>query len=91
MPLFSDRLVALHIHDNPCIHKEDRHMIPFDANIDCDRVTTEIAKANYNKSIMLEIMAHRTQSYLDMGADAFYKRAADSAKKLAAEVESKKH
>jgi len=39
---------------------------------------------------MLEIMAHRTQEYIDMGPDAFYKRAADAARKLADEVESKK-
>ena len=90
MPLFSDKLVAMHVHDNTCIHKEDLHMIPFDGQIDYDRVTTEIAKANYNKSLMLEIMAHRTESYVEMGADAFYERAANAAKKLAREVESKK-
>ena len=90
MPLFSDKLVAMHVHDNTCIHKEDLHMIPFDGQIDYDGVTTEIAKANYNKSLMLEIMAHRTESYVEMGADAFYERAANAAKKLAREVESKK-
>ena len=65
-------------------------MIPFDGQIEYDRVTTEIAKVNYNKSLMLEIMAHRTESYVEMGADAFYERAANAAKKLAREVESKK-
>ena len=90
MPLFGDKLVAMHVHDNPCGHKEDLHMIPFDGLIDYDRVTTEIANANYDRSLMLEIMAHRTQEYMDMGPDAFYKRAADAARKLADEVESKK-
>ena len=90
MPLFGDKLVAMHVHDNPCGHKEDLHMIPFDGLIDYDRVTTEIANANYDRSLMLEIMAHRTQEYIDMGPDAFYKRAADAARKLADEVESKK-
>ena len=90
MPLFGDKLVAMHVHDNTCVHKEDLHMIPFDGSIDYDRVTTEIAKVNYNRSLMLEIMAHRTESYVEMGADAFYERAANAAKKLAREVESKK-
>jgi sugar phosphate isomerase/epimerase len=90
MPLFGDRLVAMHVHDNPCGHKEDLHMIPFDGRIDYDRVTSEIAKVNYGKSLMLEVMAHRTESYVEMGADAFYERAASAARKLAQDVESKK-
>ena len=90
MPLYADKIVALHVHDNFCVHKGDMHMIPYDGLIDFDRVTTQLAEANYNKSLMLEIMAHRTQEYMDMGPDAFYKRAADAAKRLAAQVEYKK-
>jgi sugar phosphate isomerase/epimerase len=90
MPLYSDKIAALHVHDNFCVHKEDLHMIPFDANVDFDRVTTQLAEANYSKSLMLEVMAHRTQKYIDMGSDEFYKKAADAAKKLAADVERKK-
>ncbi len=90
MPLFADRLAALHVHDNHCVHDEDEHMIPYDGTIDFDRVTTEIAKANYGKSLMLETMARRNQAYIDMGADEFYRRASIAARRLADEVEYKK-
>ena len=90
MPLFGDRLAAIHVHDNHCIHKGDVHMIPFDAHIDFDRVTTQLAEANYQKALMLETMAHRYQPYFDMGPDEYYKRAAKAAKRLADEVERKR-
>ena len=90
MPLFGSRLAALHVHDNFCVHMGDRHMIPYDATIDFDRVAAEIAKVNYQKSLMLEVMAHRTDYYVEMGADAFYERAANAAKRLSREIESKK-
>ena len=89
MPLFGDRIAALHMHDNHCEHMGDTHMIPFDGQIDFDRVTTQLAQANYQKAIMLEVMACRTEAYLAMGADAFYEKAAHVARKLAEETERK--
>ncbi len=90
MPLFADKLAALHIHDNHCVHNGDDHMIPYDACIDFDRVTSQIAASNFDKSLMLELIAEKTPQYIEMGADAFYKKAAEVAQKLADEVESKK-
>ena len=90
MPLFGKKIAALHMHDNPCVHMEDRHMLPFDGKIDFDRVALQLAQSNYNKSIMLESMAHRTEAYMEMGADAFYQKAADAARKLADMVEKQK-
>ena len=90
MPLFSDKLVALHVHDNHCVHNGDEHMIPFDASIDFDRVTSQIADSPFDRSLMLELIASKHAPYLEMGADEYYKKASDVAKKLASEIERKR-
>lgn len=90
MPLFSDKLAALHVHDNYCIHNGDNHMIPFDALIDFDRVTSQIADSDFDRSLMLELIAKKHTPYLEMGADAYYKKAAEVAKRLAFEIENKR-
>ena len=43
--MFGDKLKALHIHDN--MPDGDHHMIPYDGNVDFDRVTTQLANSNY--------------------------------------------
>ena len=90
MPLFSDKLVALHVHDNYCEHNDDKHMIPYDASIDFDRVATQIAACDFNGSLMLELIATKNAPYLELGADTYYKRAYDAANRLAQAIESKK-
>lgn len=45
MPMFGDRLAALHIHDNPCHHNEDLHMIPGDGKIDYRRMAELIRES----------------------------------------------
>lgn len=83
MPLFGDKLAALHVHDNHCVYNGDEHMIPYDASIDFDRVVRQIAAAKYEKSLMLEMIANNTPSYLSMSAESYYARAAAAARKLA--------
>ena len=52
MPLFRDRLAALHIHDN--FIKTDDHLIPFTAKVDFDYVGREIAESGFDGTLMLE-------------------------------------
>ncbi len=88
MPLFSDKLVALHIHDNNCEFDHDLHMISFDGKIDFKRVVRQIVQANYNGSIMLEVFNTNLNMYSHLSPEEFYSRASIAAKKLSAGIEN---
>ena len=84
MPLFRDRLAALHIHDNDRHH--DNHQIPFSMNIDFIPIVKALKEIDY-------------QGYFTLEADAFMKpynksnalegviKLKESARKLADEFE----
>lgn len=55
MPLFADRCVMTHIHDNNCRYNGDDHLIPYDGTIDFRRTADLIHNANYRGTLMLEI------------------------------------
>ena len=82
MPLFGDRLICTHIHDNEGIFDEDNHWLPFDGNINYSRFAEHIRRANYQGSLMLEA-GFDPQKYGNVSAEEFLQRAADAAKKLA--------
>ena len=88
--LFGDRLAAIHIHDNRAEHNTDDHRLPFDGEIDFDSVTTRLAKAGYDKALMLEVFVGKNAAYLEMGAESYYARAAAVARRLAEAVEAKR-
>ena len=79
LPLFRDRLVALHVHDN--FIKTDDHLIPFMAKVDFDYVGRELAKSGFDGTLMLEILYGKNQlsstepTYKDFAIKA--KRAAE--------------
>ena len=82
MPLFGDRLAALHIHDNDMIYNSDLHLIPYDGKMDFNMVAKEIAESGYDGSLMLEL-SRRTNNYYDeLSPDEYYSRAATAANKL---------
>lgn len=89
MPLFGDRLAALHIHDNHKEFNRDEHMLPFDGKIDYDRVASEIAERKYTGTLMLEVIRHNSHSYDEMSAEEYYKRAGNAASKLREKVEER--
>lgn len=72
LPLFSDKLVALHITDNNLCH--DDHLIPFDGKIDFDVVAKTLAAIGYDGTIMLELLFRdsyaETMSYKDYALKA---------------------
>ena len=55
MELFGQRLCAMHIHDNRCLYDKDDHLLPFDGNIDFDKVAYNIVSCGYDGTLMLEV------------------------------------
>lgn len=82
MPLFGDKLVALHIHDNTCEENKDYHMLPFDGKIDFDNAAQFIAESGFEGTVMLEVGRWGSNFYDDMSAEEYYARAAAAAGRL---------
>lgn len=54
MPLFGDRCVITHIHDNFCRYNGDDHLLPYDGCIDFRHTAELIHDADYQGTLMLE-------------------------------------
>ena len=54
MPLFGDRCITTHIHDNFMRYNVDEHLLPFDGNIDFRRTAELLNMYNYTGTLMLE-------------------------------------
>ena len=76
---FKDKIILTHLHDND--QSDDLHWIPFDGNIDWVRVTNELAKANYDFSLITESVYrdHYTEVCTPL---QFYKKLFKRMKKL---------
>lgn len=88
MPLFGDRLICTHIHDNPGVFNDDRHMLPFDGALDFGRVAKQIRDSGFGGVLMLEVMAganshYEGLNYRDLSPEEYLHRAATAAKRLA--------
>lgn len=75
---FKDRIFAIHLHDNN--GEFDEHLIPFDGNLDFQKVLNNLKKCNYNGPIILEL-CYRNQ-YQKMSIEEFYKKGYEIGKKL---------
>ena len=82
MPLFGDRLICTHIHDNSGEFDKDNHLIPFDGMINYHRFAEHLRKANYKGSLMLEVCEPNSKNYVGMDPHVYLERAAAAAKKL---------
>ena len=82
MPMFGNRLAALHIHDNPCRHNEDLHMIPGDGAIDYRRMAELIRESGYTGTLMLELMEKPSGKYDSLTPEEYYSRAYAAAARL---------
>lgn len=85
MPMFGNRLKALHIHDN--MLDGDHHMIPYDGKMDFERVATQIAQTDYKGSIMLELGKVGSSLYDDISPEDYYERAGKAAQTLKKKIE----
>lgn len=82
LPLYGDRLLCTHIHDNDCVQDGDLHLLPFDGKLDFGRVARQIRESGYKGSLTLEIHAENSNKYQFMTLQAFLERAAIAAKRL---------
>lgn len=79
LPVFGDRLICTHIHDNNML--QDQHYIPFEGQIDFERVMSQIKKCGYEGSLMLEVMGTKP-IYDDITDEEYLDRAAKAIKRL---------
>ena len=86
MPLFGDRLICTHIHDNTAVYNSDDHMLPFDGNMDFEKVARHLRRVKPECPLTLEVFT-KSSKYQGMTAEAFLERAADAAKRLRAMTE----
>ncbi|MCQ2354228.1 MAG: sugar phosphate isomerase/epimerase [Clostridia bacterium] len=87
MPLFGDKLAALHIHDNSKVFNNDDHMIPYDSSIDFGFVADQIARSGYEGTLMLELIRKKTKYYSEWTAEDYYRHAGEAARRLNDEIE----
>lgn len=80
MPLFGNRLICTHIHDNNAVFNSDDHLLPFDGKCDFEYIASAIRESGYTGSLMLE-MVNKTY-YADMSPRDFLEKAAFTVKKL---------
>jgi sugar phosphate isomerase/epimerase len=82
MPLFGQRLICTHIHDNSGEFNRDEHLLPFDGKLDFERIARQIRESGFTGSLMLEAIAANSHLYDDMTCEAYLERAAASVRKL---------
>lgn len=86
MPLFGNRLGALHIHDNRGIPDKDDHMLPYDGTIDFERVARQLSDVGFDGTLMLEVVKSRAEIYDNLSVEEFYKRASVNITRLLNQV-----
>ncbi len=79
MEHYSDRLIALHLHDNRCEHDTDDHLIPFDGKVDWEKCAKQLAKSNFNGTIMFELCRYPIidgkTTYQDLSDEEYFIKA----------------
>lgn len=82
MPVFGDKLICTHLHDNDGILDDDQHKIPFDGRLDMSRIARQLRQSGYSGTLTLELFAENTNTYDCMSVTAFLEKAAMAAKRL---------
>ena len=89
MPIFGDKLSALHIHDNMCEFNGDKHMIPYDGRIDFGYVAKMISESGYTGTVMLELLRRNSMFiYENYTPEQYYSRAGAAARRLRDEIDA---
>ena len=81
MPIYGERLICTHIHDNCGLKEADDHLLPFDGIIDFNRFAEYIRNCGYTGSFMLEVF-NQVHRYDDLTTEQFLEKAAVVVKKL---------
>ena len=82
MPVFGDKLICTHLHDNDGILDDDQHKIPFDGKLDMSKIARQLRQSGYNGTLTLELFAENTNAYDRMSVTSFLEKAAMAAKRL---------
>ena len=87
MPVFGDKLICTHIHDNEGEYNKDSHLIPFDGNIDFERFAEYVRKSGYTGPLTLEVIAKNSNRYNDISNEEYLEKASIAIKRLAKMVD----
>ena len=84
IPIYGDRLICTHLHDNFGQDKSapdggDKHLLPFDGNVDYAAMMKSLDKVGYKGSLMLEVFSGY---YPTMTPDDFLTTAYERVKKI---------
>ncbi len=76
LDLFTDRVIATHIHDNMGRGKEkvgdpDLHLLPFDGNLDYAKMMRKLDEYEYAGSLMLEVFDSSDERYKAYSPEEF--------------------
>ncbi len=82
MPLFGNRLICVHLHDNFGVYNQDSHLLPFDGTLDFEKVAAQLGQFPFEGTLMLEVMTENSDIYSDISPIEFLERAAKAARKL---------
>ncbi len=80
MPLFGERLICTHIHDNDGVLGSDRHLLPYDGTLDFDYVADAL-RAAPAVPLILELK-RKDALYAGMSDEEYLLRAAASIRRL---------
>ena len=89
MPLFGNKLVATHIHDNDALHNHDLHQLPFDGKLDFYKIARHIKSYGYAGTLMLEVFPKISGIYNSMKPTDVLIRAYDAISRLRDMVDRK--
>lgn len=81
MPLYGQRAICVHLHDNIGILAGDGHMLPFDGKRDWEKTARYLKESSYDGPIMLEI-GYDTRYYDKLTEEQYYERAYAAAVKI---------
>ena len=87
LPLYGDRLLCTHIHDNNRMTDQDLHLLPFDGRMDFGRIAAQLRATQYKGPLTLEIHATNSNKYDFMTVQAFLEKAAMSIKRFRSMVD----
>ena len=86
MPIFGEKLKAVHIHDNMGYDRSiypDFHYLPFDGKLDYEDMVRRLDEVGYEGPIMLEVFNTMKPEYKELTEDEFFALCAERAKKIA--------
>ncbi len=72
MQLYSDRVAAVHLHDNK--GSSDAHLIPFDGTINWEKIISSLNSSSYSGNITLEAEMNSSGMYTGISVEEFLKK-----------------